>query len=245
MSSIKKQNIVCPKCRSNSQINMWESVNVTKNPEMFNKVRDGSLFEFVCPSCGFKSRLVYTTLYHDMENKQMIFLCTTEDQIATAKDTFDDIRTGRLQAEASEKLKSKTGIEFSFNNNASYDDYTFRIVSTYDKLKEKLNIFDSKLDDRVIEIYKAALWAALNYNNVKVDRTAYLYLSKNEDGSHTPRIQFFEEDGSSGAANLDPPQYAYIENMVNSADDAGGYIYDEKWADYMLLNDKFGLSGKK
>lgn len=237
MSRIVKQNIVCPECGANSEIDMWESVNVTLDPAMYKKVRDGSLFKYRCPNCGFKSRLVYPTLYHDMEKKQMVYLCTTANFADDAKKRFDDMRSGKTAELVKETEEGGADCKSALDS-----DYTLRIVPTYDKLKEKLFILDAGLDDRVIELYKLTLWSMLSEQGNKLERTSYFYTAHGEDGAEKRRIQFFKKDGGSGSSEFDPEMYDRLAEIVRRAGYAEEYIIDEQWADD-VMGHVFSASG--
>ncbi len=51
---------------------MWNSINVTLDPKMKEKVMDGSLFLWTCSKCGTTFRVPYPFLYHDMEHRFMV-----------------------------------------------------------------------------------------------------------------------------------------------------------------------------
>lgn len=66
-------NFKCPKCGKEFEITVYESINTSLNPELREKVLDGSIFNFKCPHCGEVHNLPYPFLYHDMKNQTMIY----------------------------------------------------------------------------------------------------------------------------------------------------------------------------
>lgn len=224
MSILKQQSIVCPKCGERSDVDMWESVNVTIDPEMYEKVRDGSIFAYECPNCGFKSRFVYTMLYHDMEKKQMIFLCTDENAQKSAAEEFDGMKSGRQL----KLIKEKTGIDAPENAD-NMNEYTLRIVPTYDKLREKLFIFDAGLDDRAMEFYKSVVFKMLKEEGHDLERISYFYTKDNDPKSG--KIQFFRKESGSGTSDFNPEMYEEVRSFLEKANLGEEYVIDEAWAD--------------
>ena len=64
----------CNRCGERSEITVYKSMNVAENPELKEKLRDGSLFIWECPHCHQANLARYETLYHDPEKKIMIWL---------------------------------------------------------------------------------------------------------------------------------------------------------------------------
>ena len=123
------------------EINSWDSINVSLDPDMKNKVLDRSAFFGECPSCGFRFTVNYGFLYHDMEKRYMLHYvqCKEEEQ--------DVLRIYNSSNEENAAMRE----------NALMKGYTFRIVRSYNELIEKICIFDAGLDDRIIEIYKVVI----------------------------------------------------------------------------------------
>lgn len=114
----------CRSCSQEHKVEFWNRINVSENPELKERVKDGSLFVWECPHCGTSNLISGQVLYHDPESKLMVFVIpeTFEKQLA----------------------------ELS----ASLEGYTLRRVEDVGSLIEKVNIFDAGLDDCVIEMCK-------------------------------------------------------------------------------------------
>ena len=69
----------CSKCGEKSEITVYKSINVSENPELKEKIRNGSLFLWKCPHCGQANLARYESLYHDPEKKIMIWLMPSGD----------------------------------------------------------------------------------------------------------------------------------------------------------------------
>lgn len=129
MSIINEANAPCSQCGNLNTINIYKSINVSENPELKDRVRDGSLFLWECPHCGKVNLARYETLYHDPEKKFMVWMLNG-----------GDISETQMQAIA--------------NHTKAMGGYTLRIVSDTGSLMEKVLIKDAGLEDSVIEMCK-------------------------------------------------------------------------------------------
>lgn len=132
MSIIKKSIAACSKCGEQQEITVYKSINVSENPELKERVKDGSLFLWKCNSCGQANLAKYDTLYHDPSNRIMVWLLPDENISETQMHSIS------LHAKA-------------------IGNYRLRRVSDTGSLMEKVLIFDSGLDDTVIEMCKYVL----------------------------------------------------------------------------------------
>lgn len=120
--------VVCPKCGHRYENVILSSINVAASPELKEKARNGSIFISECPSCGETNLVKYPLLYHDPEQKFMLWLSPSEEEVARVKPALD----------AAPELAS----------------YSFRIVDSIGDFIEKLAIFEAGLDDVVIQMCK-------------------------------------------------------------------------------------------
>ena len=116
----------CIHCGHAQAVDTFLSVNVAEEPELRDRVRDGSLFLWECEACGGSSLVRSSCLYHDPGRKLMIWLLEG-----------GAVDEAKLAATADE-----------------LPDYTLRRVSDVGSLIEKVKIFDASLDDRVMEMCK-------------------------------------------------------------------------------------------
>ena len=105
----------CLKCGSTQQVKTYESINISKDPSLKEKVLDGSLFTWTCPHCGAVNLVTAPTLYHDPEGRLMVWL-------------MPQGALTRAQAEAVEK--SMEAVSLSIRNDPSMDGYTLRRVDS-------------------------------------------------------------------------------------------------------------------
>lgn len=129
MSLTAKANGVCSKCGQTTEITVYKSINTADNPELKEKVKNGSLFLWECPHCGTVNLARYETLYHDPQKKLMLWL----------------VPDGKI---------SETQMQAITNHTKAMGGYTLRLVRDMGELMEKVLIFDAGLDDAVIELCK-------------------------------------------------------------------------------------------
>lgn len=132
MSRKRKEKIICSKCGTENEVEIWGSLNCDLDLSAKQQLLDGTLFDFKCKQCGHEGRVNYPMLYHDMTHKIMIHF--------VPEDSVEDVC---MQFTKSEEL---SGIKLN--------GYTKRIVTNNKLLREKVIIFENKLDDRIIEIIK-------------------------------------------------------------------------------------------
>lgn len=132
MSQISHEILTCHQCGQKSDFTIWKSLNADLDPQAKEQLLEGSLFQFVCPYCGYQSMVNYALLYHDMTHRVMVYY-VAQEAVAKTQTLFAD-------------MENTTGIKLS--------DYRKRIVISQNALREKALIFEYGLDDRIIEIIK-------------------------------------------------------------------------------------------
>lgn len=120
----------CPTCGSLSRAEARGAVNAQEEPMAKQRIIDGSFFEYTCGVCGAKTRLIYNMVYIDPAARLMVCL----------------VAEGGLDAQAQLMNAVK---DFSLP-----DDFILRVVNSANDLREKVLIFDERLDDRIVEITK-------------------------------------------------------------------------------------------
>ena len=128
-----RKEFTCPSCGEKHLVETYDRINVAEDPSLKAGVRDGSLFVWECPHCGTRNLARYQTVYHDPEQRIMIWL----------------LPEGILPEDQERLLESRL-TEIS----DSLDGYVLRRVGDVGSLIEKVNIFDAGLDDITIEMSK-------------------------------------------------------------------------------------------
>jgi hypothetical protein len=129
MSIINEALAPCTKCGQQHKIIVYRSINIADNPELKNKVKDGSLFLWECPHCGQVNLAKYETLYHDPSAKVMFWL----------------VPQGEI---------SETQMKAITMHTKAMGGYTLRRVNDMGTLMEKVLITEYGLDDVVLEMCK-------------------------------------------------------------------------------------------
>lgn len=131
--SIKTESIAtCSRCGKRTGLTIYKSINISEDPSLKEKVMDGSLFLWKCPSCGQTNLAKYDTLYHDPGKRLMVWLLQDENISETQMHSIT------LHAKA-------------------IGNYTLRRVTDTGSLMEKVIIFENGLDDVIIEMCKYVL----------------------------------------------------------------------------------------
>ncbi|MBQ7811520.1 MAG: CpXC domain-containing protein [Bacteroidales bacterium] len=129
MSIITEALAPCSKCGQQHKVTVYKSINTSENPELKEKVRNGSLFLWECPHCGQVNLARYETLYHDPAARLMLWL----------------IPSGEI---------SETQMQAITMHTKAMGGYVLRRVNDMGSLMEKVLIHDAGLDDVVIEMVK-------------------------------------------------------------------------------------------
>lgn len=124
--------IVCPMCGELGKAEIYTSVNTTVNKALRDKVLDGELFSWRCPSCNYSARLNYPILYNDMKNRFMVYLIPKIDRYQLCDKELE-------------------------NKYSNLRNISKRITADFNSFKEKIFIFESGLDDMAVELTKLAI----------------------------------------------------------------------------------------
>ena len=119
----------CRHCGTEAEIPAYNIINVRENPEIKEQLLEGKLFIWTCPHCGTDNLIRYPLLYHDPDQKLLIWL---SDGIP------------EVEARMAETVSGEAGLA----------DYTARMVDTPGDLMEKIKIYDAGLEDVPMEICK-------------------------------------------------------------------------------------------
>jgi len=70
----------CPKCGNEGEVDLYNSVNVTVNPELLIKIKNREINSFHCEKCGNKIEIMVPFLYHDMGKNLMVWVYPEGDE---------------------------------------------------------------------------------------------------------------------------------------------------------------------
>ena len=130
MTKLSTTDLVCPECGSEQEFTLYDSINVSLDPDAKEKLVNGELTIFTCDECGNQVEGIYPMLYHDMDHKLMVWM-----------DPDGNIDPNELD---------KREFLLSMLN----EDYQYRIVSSRNEMFEKILIYDNDLDDKPLEMLK-------------------------------------------------------------------------------------------
>ena len=220
MSKTSEAKITCPKCGKESSFTVWESVNRMLDPDAAEAVIDGSLFDFQCPNCGYKTRFYYPMLYHDMENGVMVFF----------------VEKGNLEEGVKHITQFK---EMPMPGKHLLKSVRYRVVDDINDLREKAVIFKSQLDDRVIEIMKLFYFSIYKPRETKGHEIVKAFFA-DIDGRKV--IQFYSKNAYEGETEFNMNIYGKLEAALNQGEptpeDSKDYIVNLEWAmDHATIED--------
>lgn len=206
----------CPNCHAEITIPYYEELNVSEHPEQKEAILSGDFFKFTCPKCGAVLPVTGPLLYHDPKVPTMLQLVPPG---------FDDA-TERLD----ELLALIQGME---GDKTSL--YQARLVTSVDKLLEKIYIQDAGLDDRVVELVKLAYLKHYGPQlQAKGKIHAALYMPSDEGGD--AQIVFVLGDsGEMASIDFSKDYYVYFATeFAKALEEASSvnqfHTIDEAWA---------------
>ncbi len=167
MSLTAKANGVCSKCGQTTEITVYKSINTADNPELKEKVKNGSLFLWECPHCGTVNLARYETLYHDPQKKLMLWL----------------VPDGKI---------SETQMQAITNHTKAMGGYTLRLVRDMGELMDMVLIFFAGLDDVVIELCK---WVTKREMTSTSGKETKLEEKQNNDEISAATFHFYKVEG--------------------------------------------------
>lgn len=165
MSRFSIQEITCPKCSYKGEFKMYDSANVSLDPELREKVLSGEIFRWACPKCGENITILHNLLYHDMKNDFQVYF--SPNDCAELNKTLNGLM---------EKMPGARK--------------TIRSVESLNALNEKILIFEEGLNDIAIELIKALIkFGPQNDLSKDTELRFNSYISKTKEGS-TGKILF-------------------------------------------------------
>lgn len=126
--------VICRKCGHKGNKQVPRSINASEEPSLKEAVRSGSLFTWECPECGTVNMVQSDLLYHDPDNRLMLWLLP--DAITLEAETMILSLWSSIQADE------------------SMGDYIFRRVNDAGSLIEKVRIAEAGMEDAAVEMCK-------------------------------------------------------------------------------------------
>ena len=206
MSKNRETALFCPNCSQTVVITENAVINTGEQPSLKQKIINGELYDYSCPKCGGVIHHVHETLFHDVDDKIMIYSVHPDN-------LYKIIRTFNLARE---------------QNGHAYQTYRLRAVTTPTRLREKVIIFNAGLDDRVIEIIKFSELSAINttFSNLNLNR-GYFYV---DDGKFY--IEFVGDGDDFIRKEIPADTYDFIRSYYSAViDNDASIVVDSFWAE--------------
>ena len=211
--------IPCPGCGKEFRHHAPTLVNARKDPELRDKLIEGTLFEFTCPRCGYTASLVNPCLYLDPAHHASIYLVISDDMAEGVSGMFDDL--GLEDTPVGRSLK--------------------RIVFDRHDLRGRAITLDEGLDDRAIEILKIAVsGSAKMQGGVPADDECIVNLTGVKDGD----LVFHVESGDTSFSAVMPRGgYELYRDAIRRSSVANEqpYFVGKTWAHHAI--DALGTEG--
>ena len=212
MSKNHIEKIKCSKCNAESEMLVWETMDTSTDPQLKAQIRNGDCFGWHCPHCDNKSLIFYPTIYHQVNEHYII--CYVPGNPSSAVEYMKNINEN-----------NQSGYDFN-------DNYTKRVVSDINQLREKLLILDEGLDDRIIELMKVFAMAEIqkSFSDLTVSE---IYFNKEQDGTYNLAVKF--DNGQWGSTDFAMDSYDQVVKTFKTSlavDDE--VIIDTEWAISMI-----------
>ncbi len=198
MSTSHEETVKCPKCGEEIHFTYWQSIN-TEMDFAIPDIISGKLFQIKCGKCGYESHVNYPILFNDMIHGVMINYVMPE------------------AVEEAEKVVNYMRERMDFCR--------FRIVTSQADLREKADIFNAGLDDRVVELLKFITMTQVQ-DQVRDRGVHGVYFISGDE----PVVEILMKDGS-GHVPVDMDMYRQLEQMMRPrlTEDREFHI-DQNWA---------------
>lgn len=205
--------VSCPQCGQETEFTIWTILNSLENPQEAQSLAKGSLTDFTCPNCGYRTVLNHPCLYLDPIQKCMIYnVCGDAEMSEQAILTFNTLK----------------------NEEETLSDALFRIVDTHAQLSDKVAILSEGLDDKVMEVLKlSVLGHAQNQGKVTENSYCAVQFTERIDGELHFRIQ---ADNETFLSSISEEAYqVFAEALVSKEPPlVHPYVVDLEWAYYAL-----------
>ena len=202
--------LICPRCRHQFDFTLHTGIYLNEEPELRDKIKDLSLFRFVCPDCGFSIPVEYPCSVVDKAHDVLLFSVPVADR---TKEEYAEFIAGASR-------------NVDYSNGCIY-----RFVNCKEALAEKLSIFDNNYDDRAIELYKLKYYFVWRNEYPKMTSAYFL------DDSKGFNLNIFADQDIIATIPLDPKEYQDIVTKYFFDSKVRGQklkIVNQEWAEEYL-----------
>lgn len=174
MSAQKTYNIRCPKCGHEQKVELYDSINVTQQPDLKTALFENRLNRILCQSCEASFRIDKPLLYHDPGRN--ILIHWMPDTAVSREEILDEFDKSmeELRAALPEDIEPPR----------------VRLVFTRAELVELIFIIEAGMEERVVEYIKYTL----HTQNIKRLPPAEKQLLLNVQDSTADELLFAVQD---------------------------------------------------
>lgn len=205
--------IKCPVCQTPATQEVETRINTTLQPKLKQDLLNSKLQHFECSECGTRRQIETNLLYHDPENKYMIFLVPN---LNNKRDQLGDLLENAARDEK-----------------VDLSSYELRIVTHHADLIEKIQLFDNNYNDREVEIVKLLTDGLFAKEKPNEDVKARYFYMKDQ----TPKIMYITSsdqllvDFSESLLTFAKDKYSKV---VASSEKGQFHLINAEWAAHTL-----------
>lgn len=149
MSTFYPHPIDCPTCTHHFEVELLEGIHITRLPFVRQQILDGQFQIFPCPGCGVRIAVEASVIYTDFHRCHYV---------AMESGAVDDWHAAQLRHQEVFHQAFRHGPPIAQEMGRQFQK---RLVFGVPALREKLLLWDARLDDRVVEALKGDRLQAL------------------------------------------------------------------------------------
>ena len=186
MAEVRQQKLVCPQCKRELTIDVWDKVELPYDLLQRDRVLQNTFFKVNCSGCQSVFTIAYKCQYNDMERKYLLWVAPAMDEKEQK-----EIADYNLRLETDERLRLAQG------------GYRYRIVRNDNELREKVVVFDEGLDDRYIETLKIVYVPLIKKKMGEGTQITGIYFDRKKTGGYQFIVTFDNKPPMSANVNMD------------------------------------------
>ena len=202
--------VTCNYCEKKGESHVYTVVDGDKSPTLRDMTINGMLFEYKCDNCEKITIIDFPVKYVQDNGKFIVDYQTESDELERGIEIYND----------------------EYENLESSEDNTIRIVTSQEELSEKVVIYNSGLDDKVIEVLKL-MYEVFYKEEHPEKKVTDVYFSRL---SGKDSFLFFLEDEQSVSKKMDPELYKEYKEKLKKLDVSSDYVIDRNWAYNAIQN---------